>query len=80
MLAAADVNAPWNGHDTRVLIVAVLGIALIVLLIVAVKLHAFLALTIGCAVRRTGVRDRGRRGDEVVRDRRRRRSRATSAC
>ncbi|GAA0928248.1 gluconate:H+ symporter [Kribbella koreensis] len=46
-LATADVNAPWNGHDTRVLIVAVLGIALIVLLIVGVKLHAFLALTIG---------------------------------
>jgi GntP family gluconate:H+ symporter len=46
-LATADVHAPWNGHDTRVLIVAVIGIALIVLLIVAVKLHAFLALTIG---------------------------------
>jgi gluconate:H+ symporter, GntP family len=45
--ATADVNAPWNGHDTRVLIVAVIGIALIVVLIVAIKLHAFLALTIG---------------------------------
>ncbi|TDU90474.1 GntP family gluconate:H+ symporter [Kribbella voronezhensis] len=44
---AGDVNAPWNGHDTRVLIVAVIGIALIVALIVALKLHAFLALTIG---------------------------------
>ena len=43
----ADVNAPWNGHDTRVLIVAVIGIALIVLLIVTLKVHAFLALTIG---------------------------------
>ena len=43
----ADVNAPWNGHDTRVLIVAVIGIALIVLLIVGWKVHAFLALTIG---------------------------------
>ncbi|GAA1650721.1 gluconate:H+ symporter [Kribbella alba] len=43
----ADVNAPWNGHDTRVLIVAVIGIALIVLLIVVWKVHAFLALTIG---------------------------------
>src|SRR5215217_378199 len=42
-----DVNAPWSGHDTRVLVVAALGIALIVALIVAWKVHAFLALTIG---------------------------------
>jgi GntP family gluconate:H+ symporter len=42
-----DVHAPWNGHDTRVLIVAAIGIALIVALIVAWKFHAFLALTIG---------------------------------
>ena len=47
--AASDdsVNAPWNGHDTLVLIVAALGIAIVVLLIVFVKMHAFLALTIG---------------------------------
>jgi len=38
---------PWTSHDTQVLIVAVLGIALVVLLIVWLKLHAFLALTIG---------------------------------
>ena len=36
-----------NAHDTQVLIVAALGIALIVLLIVWLKLHAFLALTVG---------------------------------
>ncbi|WP_133789346.1 gluconate:H+ symporter [Kribbella sp. VKM Ac-2571] len=47
MVAEADVHAPWNGHDTRVLIVAVLGIAVIVALIVAFKVHAFLSLTIG---------------------------------
>ena len=47
LVAEADVNAPWNGHDTRVLIVAVLGIAIIVALIVAFKVHAFLSLTIG---------------------------------
>jgi gluconate:H+ symporter, GntP family len=47
---STDVNAPWNGHDTRVLIVAVIGIALIVGLIVALKVHAFLALTIGALV------------------------------
>jgi GntP family gluconate:H+ symporter len=46
-VADADVHAPWNGHDTRVLIMAVLGIAIIVLLIVALKVHAFLSLTIG---------------------------------
>ena len=38
---------PWTAHDTQVLIVAVLGIAIVVLLIVWLKLHAFLALTIG---------------------------------
>ncbi|MFI5694592.1 gluconate transporter [Kribbella sp. NPDC051586] len=47
LAANADVNAPWNGHDTRVLIVAVIGIGIIVALIVAFKVHAFLALTIG---------------------------------
>ncbi|WP_347350562.1 gluconate:H+ symporter [Intrasporangium sp.] len=43
----SDINAPWNGHDTRVLVVAAIGIAIIVLLIVWMKMHAFLALTIG---------------------------------
>ncbi|HWD80950.1 MAG TPA: hypothetical protein VG497_18785, partial [Kribbella sp.] len=47
LVAEADVHAPWNGHDTRVLIMAVLGIAIIVVLIVALKVHAFLSLTIG---------------------------------
>lgn len=42
-----DIHAPWNGHDTRVLVVAAIGIAVIVLLIVWMKVHAFLALTIG---------------------------------
>src|SRR4051794_217968 len=46
-VAEADVNAPWNGHDTRVLIAAAIGIAMIVVLIVVFKVHAFLALTIG---------------------------------
>ncbi|THG34285.1 gluconate transporter [Glaciibacter flavus] len=44
---ADDVNKPWNGHDTVVLIVAAIGIAIVVVLIVWLKLHAFLALTIG---------------------------------
>ena len=46
-VADADVNAPWNAHDTRVMIAAVVGIAIIVVLIVVFKIHAFLSLTIG---------------------------------
>ena len=49
-LAAATTNPadqPWAPHDTRVLIAAAVGIGIVVGLIVAVKLHAFLALTIG---------------------------------
>ncbi len=49
-LAANDVNAPWNSQDSRVLIVAAIGIAIIVVFIVLLKLHAFLALTIGALV------------------------------
>jgi len=47
-IPAADNPAeePWGPHDTQVLIVAAIGIAIVVLLIVVVKLHAFLALTI----------------------------------
>jgi GntP family gluconate:H+ symporter len=46
--AAADaLHDPWSGHDSRVLVVAVIGIALLVVLIVWAKMHAFLALTIG---------------------------------
>jgi GntP family gluconate:H+ symporter len=45
--AAALVHPVLNAHDTRVLVVAAIGIALIVALIVSLKLHAFLALTVG---------------------------------
>jgi gluconate:H+ symporter, GntP family len=41
-----QMHQPWAAHDTQVLVVAVLGIALVVVLIVWAKLHAFLALTI----------------------------------
>jgi GntP family gluconate:H+ symporter len=41
-----QMHKPWAVHDTRVLIVAVLGVALVVVLIVWAKMHAFLALTI----------------------------------
>jgi GntP family gluconate:H+ symporter len=45
--AASLVQPVLNAHDTRVLVVAAIGIGLIVALIVWLKLHAFLALTIG---------------------------------
>jgi gluconate:H+ symporter, GntP family len=47
LLADEDIHSPWNGHDTLVLVMTVIGIAIIVLLIVLLKMHAFLALTIG---------------------------------
>ncbi|HEY4887619.1 MAG TPA: gluconate:H+ symporter [Candidatus Dormibacteraeota bacterium] len=45
--ALDPTRKPWASHDTQVLIVALLGIAIVVLLIVMLKMHAFLALTIG---------------------------------
>ena len=46
--SAARLAQPvLNAHDTQVLIVAAAGIAIIVVLIVWLKLHAFLALTVG---------------------------------
>lgn len=41
------MHEPWAAHDTTVLIVTALGIALIVLLIVKFKMHGFVALTVG---------------------------------
>ena len=45
--ATDPTRKPWAIHDTEVLIVALLGIGIVVLLIVMLKMHAFLALTIG---------------------------------
>ena len=46
--SAAGLAQPvLNAHDTQVLVVAAVGIAIIVVLIVWLKLHAFLALTVG---------------------------------
>ena len=45
--SAAGLAPVLNAHDTQVLVVAAVGIAIIVALIVWLKLHAFLALTIG---------------------------------
>lgn len=44
---APDPNAPWNSHDSRLIVVTLLGIAVIVLLISWAKMHPFLALIIG---------------------------------
>ncbi len=48
MQLPAAVEA-WTGHDTQLLVVAALGIALIVVLIATFKLHPFLALILGSA-------------------------------
>ena len=48
--AAGLAPSVLNAHDTQVLAVAALGIAIIVVLIVWLKLHAFLALTVGALV------------------------------
>lgn len=48
--SADNLHSPWAAHDTRLLVVAAIGIALIVVLIVWLKVHAFLALTIGSLV------------------------------
>jgi len=42
-------TAPWDGHDTRLIVVAVIGILLIVGLIVWLKVHPFLSLVLGSA-------------------------------
>ncbi|MEV0698095.1 gluconate:H+ symporter [Saccharopolyspora sp. NPDC050389] len=44
---AEKIHEPWTAQDTQTLVVAAIGIAIVVLLIVKVKMHGFLALTIG---------------------------------
>ena len=45
--AAAAASKNWDAHDTRLIGSTVIGIAIIVGLIVAVKMHPFLALILG---------------------------------
>jgi gluconate:H+ symporter, GntP family len=47
MLTAAS---EWSGHDTRLIVAAVAGVAAIVVLITQLKTHAFLALMLGSGV------------------------------
>jgi GntP family gluconate:H+ symporter len=49
-LGAHASSAPWSAHDTRLIVVAAIGIAVIVGLIVFAKMHPFLALVLGSAV------------------------------
>jgi GntP family gluconate:H+ symporter len=49
MNAATALASPWSGHDTRLLVVAAMGIALIVCLIVFAKMNPFLSLITGSA-------------------------------
>src|SRR5450755_3619183 len=46
---AAAAAKPWAAHDTRLTLVTVIGIAIIVLLIVVLKMHPFMALIVGSA-------------------------------
>ena len=47
LLAQAAASSAWTGHDTRLVVCAVAGIALVVLLTAVLKLHPFLALIAG---------------------------------
>jgi gluconate:H+ symporter, GntP family len=49
LAAAAAITKPWAAHDTRLIVVTVIGIAIIVLLIVVLKMHPFLSLILGSA-------------------------------
>jgi gluconate:H+ symporter, GntP family len=50
MLLSAAKFAPWDSHDTRLVIAALVGIALIIVLIAKFKVHPFLALIAGSLV------------------------------
>jgi gluconate:H+ symporter, GntP family len=49
LAAVAATPKPWAGHDTRLTLVTVIGIAIIVALIVVLKMHPFLSLIAGSA-------------------------------
>src|SRR4051794_21766250 len=48
--SGALAASSWNGHDTRLVLAAVAGIAVIVVLITQFKTHPFLALMLGTGV------------------------------
>ncbi|ETK38167.1 GntT/GntP/DsdX family permease [Microbispora sp. ATCC PTA-5024] len=50
MTPLASAAAAWSGHDTRLIVAALAGIAVIVVLITKLKVHPFLALALGSGV------------------------------
>src|SRR5579875_1090254 len=50
LLAAASHASGWTTHDTRLIVAAVAGIALIIFLIAKFAVHPFLALVAGSAL------------------------------
>ena len=48
-LLSAAASSSWNGHDTRLILVGLAGIAIIIVLISAFDVHPFLALVAGSA-------------------------------
>jgi len=49
LLAAGAASKAWDAHDTRLIVVGLIGIAIIIVLISALKVHPFLALVTGSA-------------------------------
>lgn len=52
----------WTGHDTSLVVWAVIGIALVVVLITQFKVHPFLALILGSGLTGLGAGWRWRSG------------------
>ncbi|MFB9432524.1 GntT/GntP/DsdX family permease [Streptoalloteichus tenebrarius] len=50
MTSTPVVAAAWTGHDTRLVAAGLLGIAVLVVLITKLRVHPFLALTLGSGV------------------------------
>src|SRR4051794_8425255 len=47
LASGAIAASSWNGHDTRLILAAVAGVAVLVVLIMQFKVHPFLALMLG---------------------------------
>jgi GntP family gluconate:H+ symporter len=50
LVSGAPAASSWSGHDTRLIVAAIAGVAIIVVLITQLKVHPFLALALGCGV------------------------------
>jgi GntP family gluconate:H+ symporter len=50
LASGALAASSWNGHDTRLILAALAGVAVIVVLITQFKVHPFLALMLGTGV------------------------------